>query len=345
MLLFMESFDHLAGIGVGTKGWEQRGNPAAVLNTAAGRFGGTAWDQNSRRLFRDLPGNYDTIITGFAFQPQTAGHGENGIITLYDSGTLQVFVRYNAGTDSWKVFRGTATQLGSTVVHLLDKGRWHFVECKAVIDNAAGSVEVKVNGTTIVNVTAVDTQNTANAYVNGFGLGDDGDDFTDWFYDDLYILDDVDSGVVGAPNDDFLGDIRVQALLPNGNGTTSDLLGSDSNSTDNYLLVDEAAADGDTTYVESSDVGDKDTYAYANLTATTGTVYGVQINPYARKTDAGVREIASVARLSTTEEDGDSEPLLSSYAYFPSVREANPDGDIWTISDVNSAEFGVKVTA
>jgi hypothetical protein len=343
MLLFCDSFDHYAGVAVGTKGWSQRSQPSAALDTTTGRFGSTAWWMNSRRLERSLPGNYDTIFCGFAFLPD-GGSGEEGMLCLLDSGTLQVFVRYSHAAGEWKAFRGSGSnQIGATVVSKLANSTWSYIEMRFVIDNAAGEVEVLVNGTQIVNITGVDTQNTANAYVNGFRLGDDGDDFTFHAFDDLYILDDVDSGVVGAPNNDFLGDVRVQVRLPDNNGNSSQWVGSDGNSTNNYQLVDETAPNNDTDYVEASSVGNKDTYSFQDMTATSGTVYGVQVSPYARKTDAGTKEIVAVSRLATVEEDSSASALTADYIYYPKVFEANPDGDQWEIADVNSAEFGVKV--
>ena len=177
-------------------------------------------------------------------------------------------------------------------------------------------------------------------YLQGLGGGDG----QSAIIDDLYILDNVDSGIAGMPNDDFLGDVRVEVIRPSGNGNSSDWIGQDANSTDNYLNVDETTPDGDTTYNESDVVDDKDTYAYSNLSTVSGTVYGVLPTPYIRKTDSGTREFASVARLSTTEDDGPSTPLSTSYQYLQNALDGNPDGDPWTIADVNSAEFGPKVT-
>ena len=102
----------------------------------------------------------------------------------------------------------------------------------------------------------------------------------------------------------------------------------------------------DTEYVESSTAGHKDTYAYGNLATASGTVYAVQPVPYAKKNDAGPsRSIVSVARLSGTEEDSAVKTLSTSYAYFGDIRATKPGGGQWTIADVNSAEFGVKVNA
>jgi len=109
--------------------------------------------------------------------------------------------------------------------------------------------------------------------------------------------------------------------------------------------VDETTPNDDTDYVESGTAGDKDTYTYTNLTPTAGTVYGVQILPYVRKTDAGARSIKSIARHSGTEVDGPEQVLGTSFVYARDIREAKPGGGAWSISDVNGAEFGVKVFA
>jgi hypothetical protein len=161
------------------------------------------------------------------------------------------------------------------------------------------------------------------------------------YVDDYYACD-----IQGSTNNDFLGDVRVQAVFPNGNGNYSQLTNDLGNMTNNYTHVDEADPNDDTDYVESSNAGDKDTYTYQDLPTTTGTVYGVQVMTYAKKTDSGSRTIRNLARLSGTDADNGSDIALpSGYTYLPSIFETKPGGGAWTITDVNNAEFGVKVTA
>ena len=57
-----------------------------------------------------------------------------------------------------------------------------------------------------------------------------------------------------------------------------------------YTLVDDAAPNT-TDYVSSATVGQRDTYGMQDLTAATGTIYGVQLNLAALKSDAGARSI------------------------------------------------------
>lgn len=242
-----------------------------------------------------------------------------------------------------EVTRNGTAIAGATGTTLVWQQRWHYFELRFVHHNSTGELELRVDGNVEFALTGIDTQATANATSDAMWFFDPDIGDTGCIIDDIYVLDSVDSTIVGAPNNDFLGDIKVKAIFPDGNGTTSDLVGSDSDSTDNYLLVDEVTPDDSTTYVASGDVGDKDTYEYEDLT-NQATIYGVQINPYARKTDAGARSIATISKLGATEVDSADIALASDYTYYFDIREANPDGDQWTTADVNAAEYGIKVT-
>ena len=328
-LVYADSFDHYATANAAAKGWDTGSGTIG----ATGRFG-TNGLLTTTNLRRTLPANYTTFVCGAAVQvPQT---GDGLLFTLIDAAAAQVEVRLNAAGKLYVTRSGTA--LGSPGTAVLTINQFYFIEFKFTIDNSAGVAIVRVNGVVDINLSSQDTQSTANAYINQFRIDSHVNSVT---VDDLYILDTTG----GAPTNDFLGDVRVEATFPSGNGNSSQLVGQDADSTDNYLNVDETTPDGDTTYNESSTVNDKDTYAFGDLTSTTGTVYGVQICPYARKTDAGVRSIKSVARLSGTETDSADKTLNSTYAYLTDIRETKPGGGAWSITDVNNAEFGVKVSA
>ncbi len=343
-LVYVDSFDHYTTIT--DKGWIANFNGIGNGIGAFGRNGTSGQRINNstgRGITRVLPGSYSTIVVGFAVR-STGWDNNVQLLQLSESGTNHIQLRTTAA-GRLQVCRST-TQIGSTGTATLTTNLFYYVELKVTIHDSTGSFEVRVNGTTDITGSSLDTRNGGTSgVIDTLVLGDNtgsAPNFSvnlDW--DDLYVLDTSGS----SPTNDFLGDVRIEALLPDNNGNSSQLVGSDGNSTNNYQLVDESAPNGDTDYVESSTVGDKDTYSYGNLTSTTGTVYGVQILPYAKKTDAGVRSIKSVARLSGTETDSSDKTLSTSYGYLPDIRETKPGGGAWSISDVNSAEFGVKVSA
>lgn len=346
----MESFDHHSNNEVmfapGAK-WDYL-NDSFATGLTTGRFG-NGWSQGggTRRLQKWSLGNHATYIMGMAIWINSRS-ALYGIASLLDGATglntdVQVELYLNAdGTLAVRrsdgATGGTALGSGTTPVPL---NIWNYVEWKVTADNSAGVVVVRLNGGTEINLSSQDTQQTANARINGVSLGTFTGNASGTIYDDIYVCD----GSGSSPTNDFLGDVRVQALFPSGNGNSSQFDGSDGNSTDNYALVDETNQNGDTDYVESPDVGDKDTYAYGNMASTAGTVYGVQILPHVKKTDAGARSIVTVARLSATETDGPVQTLATTYQYLEDVRETKPGGGAWSIADVNNAEFGIKVNA
>lgn len=341
MLIFCDSFDHyLSGTEFFTKWTASRNATPNAFTT--GRFGSAHNPAGERWSRKDFGTSYGTLIAGCAWK-RSGAWGGNAVMGFYDSANLQCDLRINDGSGEIYVTRN-GTTLGSPVSFIPGLNIWYYLELLVTFHNSTGVIIARVDGAEVINLTSQDTQQTANATANGIRIGSHTDNAPAGQIDDLYVCDNTDSGVSGVPNDDFLGDIRVEAIFPNGNGNSSALLGSDGNSTDNYLLVDETAPDEDTTYVQGSSVGDKDTYAMSALTPTAGTVYGVQMLPYARKTDAGSRSICSVTRLSGTEEDSANKTLSTSYAYLPDIREGTPAAAAWTISDVNSMEAGVKVT-
>ena len=161
--------------------------------------------------------------------------------------------------------------------------------------------------------------------------------------DDLYICDSS-----GSRNYDFLGDVRIDALLPSGNGNSSAFTGSDGNSTDNYALVDESAPNSDTDYVESSNVSDVDTYAFPDLSHSPVSIAAVQICATAKKSDAGARSLACVTRSNSTDTAGATQSLSTSYACMLEVVESDVTAGSpldWQTANLNAAQFGVKVAA
>lgn len=235
---------------------------------------------------------------------------------------------------------------GSTVLGQSFDGAWpdgeaKFLELKVVIHDTAGSVLVKVNGTTLINVTGVDTRNGTSALVGTAEL---------WaaqgvtWWDDIYILNSL-----GGVNNDLLGDRSVKTLMPNGNGASSGWVGSDGNSTDNYALVDEKPAGvynvgGD--YVEASASGTKDTYAFEDLSGG-GQVHAVQVTAGGWKTDSvALVPVDLVARTGGGTEATGNNSLATQENIFKlasSQFDTQPGGSAWDQTAVNAAEFGIKI--
>lgn len=220
-------------------------------------------------------------------------------------------------------------------------GQFRYVEMKVVISNVGGTVEVRVNGKTVILANSLDTQASANAAWQSLHYGTTGES---WAIDDIYVCD----GTGPAPYNAFLGDTRVEVLMPQ---TDAVAAGSNagltpSTGTDHGALVDEAPTENDDTdYNAGATAGVKDTYNYPSM-ASTGTILAVQPVSFARKADVAPKQIKNVLRHSGVDYDGATAwPLGVYWTYFPEIYVQNPGTSAaWTTSDVNAVQAGIKVT-
>lgn len=336
-LLWMDSFDHYVTADLVEK---YTSNAGASISAGNGR-NATAALSGGSGLIKGLAPADATAIIGFAHRP-TGTLGNNDVLMLGDGGfgnsTAQATVRILAD-GSITVYRGNSsvgTVLGTSAAGVVSSGVWQHIEAKITIHDSTGAVTIRVNGVAVLTLTGVDTKNTAAAQWTAFqvqpGSGN--------YIDDLFVCDGS-----GSNNNDLLGDCRVECLLPStGNGSNTGL--TPSTGTDHGALVDESAPNDDTDYNGATTTGVKDTYNFPSV-ATTGAVKGVQINLSAKKTDTGTKTICAVTRPGSTDYDGPTQALATTtYQYYSSIRETNPDTSaLWTVSEINAAEFGMKVVA
>jgi hypothetical protein len=341
-LRFVDGFDHYGSSHFGRK-WSAVGTAPSILASSGRRGGGCMEATSSTRWVRfALPSSVATVVCGYAFNRN--GGSDPGYIAYFgDSGADQCGLYLES--DGRVSFRRGTTVIATSSATVPSTG-WIYIELKATIHDTTGVYEVRFNGsaTAVLSGTGANTRSTANDTANSVtfhgrpGSGTGGPS-TSTLYDDIYIAD-----TSGSLNNDFLGDVRVDAYRPNANGTSSQLTGSDGNSTDNYLLVDETTVNDDTDYVESSTAGHKDLYGFPALAYTAASILGVQINAMARKDDSGTRSLTPVTRSGSTDYDGTSQSLATSYLDYREIRETDPaTSSAWTQSNLEAAEFGVKV--
>lgn len=238
-------------------------------------------------------------------------------------------------------YLGGSTLIGSTsatgVFNFL--AGFHYLEGKITISDTVGVLQLKMNGTTVLNLTNVDTRNGGTAGWTWLGLFAQTGTNCTVDSDDLYILDGS-----GSENNTFLGDQRVDVQYATANGTTTN--STPSTGTNRGLTIDETAPNGDTDYNTLVATGDKDTLIVQDLVNTGAALNGVQISLYARKTDAGLGVLCPVVRHVSTDYDGAGVGLNTSYVYL-NVQTMNRDaaGNVWSEATFNAMEVGYKRTA
>ncbi len=333
-LLMLESFDD--GL------WDSRTTATAAAATTTGRTGANARrfnDPNRHDQYTFPPADeHSTFIVGFAFKHPVLD-GADDICRFYgdDFGTLHITLTVT-NTGRIQVQRGGSTLLGETDPGVITEDVWHYIEWYVTLSDTVGVVKLRVDGKTPAgwsDLTNQDTKNggTAAVFDTVYFIGSN-----DYYSDDLYILNGA-----GSLNNDLLGDSKVETLYPDGNGNYSQLTGSDSNSTDNYLLVDENPADS-ADYAGLVTDGQKDTYTFDDLATTVGTVFGVMVSMWAAKSDSGAKSCRAVARRASTDATGADKTLQTTYAPHDQIWDDDPtDSTAWTIAKVNASEFGFEV--
>lgn len=327
-IVLVEGWDHLAASQFTSKGWSA--NPTAVVS---GRFDGQAASLNSNVVnAKQLPSTYTTLWAGVAFQPATVAVASYQFLRFQSSASAVIaYLRVNS-SGQIEVLNSSNTII-ATGTTVLTAGVWVYVEAKLVVNGAAGSITVHLNGVSEIAVTTGNFGSTAVGWIAVVSSGVNGTHF-----DDLYVLD----GTGSAPNNGFLGDVRVETIYPNGAGAHT--AWTPNGAASNYQCVDEATPDGDTSYVSDATVGDIDTYTFSDIDAG-ATVFAVQRNVYMRKDDANVRQVAMVERQAGTDHVGATQTQGSSYAVASEIENADPTGAPWTAATINGNEWGVKVIA
>ena len=347
-LRYIDSFDHYQTAQLTAK-WSTVvfNAPAPTIEPGLGRCGTQALLMALSAVASVTKGaafSGATAVFGFAIKYTSfSGVGTDTRFFIIGSafGSHLAISRANDGTVFVERTDGVGVLLGQSIPDVLRLGEWYYMEVKATIDNAAGAVEVRLNGVAVITVAGVDTQSVAGAVAAVTSLSFESTGACAYLIDDLYALDSTGP----APNNDFLGDVRVEYLQPTGPGAHQDwsLIGALSH----WEAVDDGATpDDDTTYIHTATIGQVDTEEYENTGLPSGLIFGLQIGIYARKTDSGFREVAPVIRHAGTDYLGANQaPSMASYNYLIQVFETDPGtGLAWTIADVNADEYGVQLT-
>jgi hypothetical protein len=277
---------------------------------------------------------------GFHFKPGSLTSAE-GIFALYDEDSTRILYMSRNSSGGLTVVGGNAgaTTLITTANSILSLSVWSYLEMRFVLHDTTGIVEVRQDGVVVGRFDG-DTKAATATSIEYIGIGrviNLSGATVDDRWDNLYIAD-----TSGSTNNGYFGVTTVQCIRPTGNGNSSQYVGSDNDSTDNYALVDEQNVN-DADYVASSADGDKDTYAYGNTTTIGGhIVRGVQIVTRAANLTVG-KDLAHVARLSGgTEADSADITMDASLKDRFTIWETKPGGGSWSFSDIDGAEFGQK---
>lgn len=333
-LLFMDGFD-ADDAGVLGK-WSA---VSGLSNSTITRFGyGRSLKCNTDASYlRKIIAASARVIVGGAIYPEAIRVPVGSAIVFYgDAGiTAHLSLRINAdGTLKLCLGDGGTTLATSTAT--VSNARWRYLEMSGTIADSGGRAIVKLDGVTVIDFTGDTKNGGTNTTIDTVKFGaSNNNSNAPITWDDVYICDDT-----GLTNNTFLGDVRVQTLLPTGAGASTQFTPSVGFNWDN---VNDAPYVS-TTYNSDSVSGHRDTYAMGDLLSGTGTIFGVQDVILALKSDAGAASIKAALKSGATVYYDATINLGTSLAGSSAIREVDPaTSAAWTPTNVNALEFGAEV--
>ena len=257
----------------------------------------------------------------------------------FGEGVDHVAIIFN-GDGSVEAQNGDATTLGTvSEPGIWHQGMWNFIECKVLISDTVGTVDLNINGRVIFTITSADTRNGGT---------------NSWC--DMLIYDTSNASAYSISNtvmmnssgsafNGFLGPRRIYTMFPTANSSVTWTRSSTTSSS--WDLIDELDNDGDTTFVESLSTGDIDMYVFQNLSTTATSIDAIGVNIAARESTATAARnmrlrIDSTGNIAT----GATIALSTSYLIYQSVFEVDPNGGgAWSVSAVDALLAGIEVIA
>jgi hypothetical protein len=347
MLLLMEGFEGYGQTPATTissyltqRGWTVTQGGSDRINVLPGRIsvfcaahyynsGSYTWSLTNSFL----PTTNNTLIFGIAILHD--GGAYTSVLSFYDDVTLGVNVSIVISTGVITVKTGASTL--ATWTSPLQINTWYYFEVKTLCDASVGTVEVRINGTTIISLTGQDTKAGTHDYHNGISFYSS-NQVNHQRFDDIYVCDGS-----GSTLNDFQGNCHIYGTYPVSDSDTIEW--TPSTGVTHYNLVNEVLADG-ITYVESSISALKDLYNFKSMTgilSATTPILGIQINTTC-ETSVGISTIIEPVILSSSVEiTGPDTTILSTYVAPHYISTVDPATNLaWTINGLNSAQFGIK---
>jgi hypothetical protein len=357
-LLYIDGFDAADA----ALRWVRTGVDADFSYAAATRFGAGKAVTLSSVTFNSAASLLHSITPSVAIYAgaaikvgleldSNASNPTANLFGLYSDGgmTGHIYIRRLTLTNAIALYRGDAnsgtigspsgTQIAVSAAGVFD-ANWHYIEMHATIHDTTGRVIVKVDGNAVIDFTG-DTRNA------GTSTSIDAIRFRTAIYsnwtpnspitiDDLYICDGT-----GMVNNTFLGDVRVQSLVPTGVGSSTQL--TPTGSANNYANVNEVPYSS-ATYNASSTVGQRDTYALSDLVGNTTAIFGIQSVAHMQKNDAGTANAKIALKSGASVYYDATQSLGASTAAYVQLRETDPaTSAAWTVGNANALEAGMEV--
>jgi hypothetical protein len=259
--------------------------------------------------------------------------------TNYDQGFL-LFNSLGTKSSIWVSAGGVVnfsyngTTKASSSAAVLNSGAYHYVEFHLIPHASAGTMTIKVDGTTVINFTA--GQTAAVAYVTDVQIMSSGGVNTNFSCIDDFVINDT----AGSDNNTYPGQIRLEPIRPTSAGSHTVLTRGGVDRSSNWEQVRDYDNES---VVQTTASGSYDLYLSTNVILPSGASITNIIEQVIAKTGTGTSYIGLGVRCNSTESWSAPLSLASGYTALQRALSTDPsDSSAWTQSDITVLELGVK---
>jgi hypothetical protein len=258
-----------------------------------------------------------------------------------DTGSIALYLTETNGNMAFATSAGTiTTPAGNTGWFAgAQTGVWYRYTIQWYNANSGGTFRVWRDGTLIVNYTGDTFKGNWNVTRFVFGNWTSGGQPVLW--NDFLFLDDQGDGL-NATTGDF-GAYIINTYRPNADGDVTDYTPQGGGA--NYVEVDDADPDDETTYVSSGTNGQQDLFSMESI-GNPRTIYAVKLG-----VNVAISPVSSESRIrgicksgTTTEVGGEEAVTAESYELKEFEFPYDPDSASaeWDQTSVNAAQFGYE---
>jgi hypothetical protein len=226
------------------------------------------------------------------------------------------------------------TLLGTSDPNALVANAWQHVETKVLFSSTVGTVEVRVEGVPVLELTGVNTSSSdlECGIVAWTNPGDGTGGITTWYAKDLLVWDGA-----GSVDNDFFGSVSIYALLTDADIS---LNWTPSTGSTGWDLLDESPPN-DADYISAPDPAPAAAVmSLTNLPADVTSVRGLISFVRAAKTDGGDGDLQVSLTSGANTDAGADRPMTTAFTYWKDVSEVNPGtGVFWTPTEVDAMDI------
>lgn len=215
---------------------------------------------------------------------------------------------------------------------------WQHIEVRVVADTVVGECEVRVNERVVLALTGLNLGALgATQIVYGMPGGKVGADL-DWQIDDLVVWNDD-----GLYNNDFIGPVRVELLMPTADTAETDWVRNTGSS--DFSAINNNPPDGDTTYLTGTNVSDISEFEFADSPVETFNIRAIYVPTMGKLVAAGTGNVQTSLVSGADVSLGPDQTFTTSYSYWGGVHETDPATDLpWTKAGIDAAKLRIEKT-